>query len=617
MPVHAADPARDNVGPYNRLSASQANLYKACPRLWFYEKIYRFKMHQIPVLYVGKAVEEAICRVLKDSPCLVMANAPADVLGTSPYTEDGVPYGRDEQPWPAERLLPLLPEERPQTIEDLEQWVVGRCRAHVPPALAKARTQWEKDERRSGDWNEVDVDACYEMVVNGLMFHINEVERCLDEGGGPSFETWRSGQRLHWPAPDGFPHEPFEGNHPLAEEGPISVAEAWEVARPWFVDPDSPPFKMNAVHPDHWFQGEYDLVYRWSGRVTIVDIKASIGAGDRSGDYVEQMKAYALLWHVTHGRKEHVSELEIWYLGHPSIKYIPVPGPEELVELETDLEAMWQQLRATVPTIEQCPPTPRPMRGFSPGGTPTSPPDVKRCDSCDWRAVCPGGEGAAQPVVPSSYQLPGASERTPLQDIGTLNPRISVRGVLFSVGFSSPSKPLMLTLKQGTNTAHVQVVASEHADGGPIVTMQPARGMPVLVQDAVFTVNWKGEIVLKLDPYARLMEDNDPSVPSSDLFDIQAKHNIGGVVVYTYEKSGVGKAGKRWSRRGMMVMDSTGATKVEGWADDWNAQYELVQEGDTVVLANLGLDAWASDVRGEYTRNSRLQIIERVERSTP
>jgi len=35
-----------------------------------------------------------------------------------------------------------------------------------------------------------------------------------------------------------------------------------------------------------------------------------------------------------------------------------------------------------------------------------------------------------------------------------------------------------------------------------------------------------------------------------------------------------------------------------------------------VALANVGLDAWASEVRADYGRNSRLQILERVDRST-
>jgi hypothetical protein len=173
-----------------------------------------------------------------------------------------------------------------------------------------------------------------------------------------------------------------------------------------------------------------------------------------------------------------------------------------------------------------------------------------------------------------------------------------------------------MSLKQGTNTAHIQVIATSGSDGTPTVAVAAMKGMKVLVKDAVFTVNWKGEIVLKMDPFSKLMADDEIEVESGDLFDFQAKHNIGGTVVYTYEKSGVGKTGKPWSRKGMMVMDHTGACKVEGWADDWNHQYSMVEVGDVVVLGNLGLDAWATEVRGDYTRNSRLQIVERVDRST-
>ena len=42
----------------------------------------------------------------------------------------------------------------------------------------------------------------------------------------------------------------------------------------------------------------------------------------------------------------------------------------------------------------------------------------------------------------------------------------------------------------------------------------------------------------------------------------------------------------------------------------------MLEVGDVVAIGNLGLDAWASGVRCDYTRNSRLQIIERVGRST-
>ena len=614
MPVQTANQATDEVGPYRRMSASQANTYKACPRLWFYQKVYRFKMPQIPVLFVGRAVEEAVCRVLKESPGFVVASSAPDVLGASPYADDGTPVASEDATWPAVGLMPFLPHERPSTKDDLASWAMERARHHLPPALERMRLLWEKDERRAGDWSEVDEAACLEMVLNAVRFHLDEVERCMASDGGPGLEAWRRGERPAWPAPDGFPHESFEG-HPLAEASALSWTEAWEIARPWFVDPDAPSFTMNAVHPGHWFQGEYDLVYRWTGKPVIVDLKASIGANDRSGDYVEQLKIYAMLWYATHGRTEQVSGLQIWYLGHPSIKTVEPPSVKGLEAIEVEMEALWTTLKADVPTLAECPPNPKPMRGFSPGGVATEPPNESRCQRCDWRSVCPGGEGTDERRLPDSVQLPGASQRTPLQDIGGLDPRATVRGELFSVGYLKDGVPLKMTLKQGTNMAHVQVISTTRSDGSPTVAVPAMKGARVVVKDAVFTVNWKGEIVLKMDPFSALVADEDPNLESFDLFDYQAKHNVGGTVVYTYEKNGVGKNGKPWSRKGMMLMDHTGAFKVEGWADDWNHQYTMLETGDVVAVGNVGLDAWASEVRADYTRNSRLQIIERTDRS--
>ena len=615
MPVHMANPTTDEVGPYRRMSASQANTYKACPRLWFYQKVYRFKMPQIPVLFVGRAVEEAVCRVLKESPGFIVAASSHDVLPPSPYVDDGTPVPADKADWPAVGLMPLFPHEQPSSKNDLQAWAMERANAHLPPALERMRLLWEKDERRAGDWSEVDPAKCLAMVHHALLFHLDEVERCVGAGGGPGLEAWRRGDRPAWPAPDGFPHEAFDG-HPLASSGPVSWCEAWEIARPWFVDPDAPSFTMNAIHPGHWFQGEYDLVYRWTGSPVIVDLKASVGANDRSGDYVEQLKIYAMLWHATHDRQEQVAGLQIWYLGHPSIKIVPTPSVEEMESIEAEMETLWRALKEREPTLGDCPPEPRPMRGFSAGGQPADPPGDSRCDRCDWRLVCPGGEGTDEQQRPADVQLPGASQRTPLQPIGGLDPRATVRGELFSVGYLKDGVPLKMTIKQGTNTAHIQVVSTKRSDGSPTVGVPAMKGQAVLVKDAVFTVNWKGEIVLKMDPFSELVADEDPDVESADLFDFQAKHNVGGRVVYTYEKSGVGKTGKPWSRKGLMLMDHTGAFKVEGWADDWNHQYTLLEVGDVVALANVGLDAWASEVRADYTRNSRLQILQRVDRST-
>ena len=103
MPVRLADEATDSVGPYSRLSASQVNTYRSCPRLWYYEKVLRFKMPQIPVLFVGRAVEEAVCRVLRESPALIVHAAPTTALDPSPLDEEGMPDRNTTAIWPSSR----------------------------------------------------------------------------------------------------------------------------------------------------------------------------------------------------------------------------------------------------------------------------------------------------------------------------------------------------------------------------------------------------------------------------------------------------------------------------------------------------------------------------------
>ena len=182
-------------------------------------------------------------------------------------------------------------------------------------------------------------------------------------------DEWRNGKRKKWPAPDGFPRS-WDQPHPAAGTGPISWTEAWEVARPWFVDPDANDFTQTSCHPEEWFSGEYDLVYDWSGLLRIVDLKASIGKGDRSGDYTEQLRMYAWLWWVTHSRKEVPEALEIWYLGSGTVKGVRVPSEEDLFAMDSELEGLYNAIHSTDPDISECPPDPSPLRFFDEGGFP-------------------------------------------------------------------------------------------------------------------------------------------------------------------------------------------------------------------------------------------------------
>jgi len=110
-------------------------------------------MPQIPVLFIGRAVEEVVCRMLMESPALLVAKASHDTLSAIPIDENGVPSRTSVEPWPAERLLALPNNMRPSTIDELRKWAIERLKLHLPVSLQSMKEEWEKNERKSGDWS--------------------------------------------------------------------------------------------------------------------------------------------------------------------------------------------------------------------------------------------------------------------------------------------------------------------------------------------------------------------------------------------------------------------------------------------------------------------------------
>ena len=160
MPVTEVDSGLDDVGPFNRLSASQVNSFRACQRLWFYEKVLKLKIKQIPVLYVGRAVESAICRTLKESPKLLSSSASENTLANIPLAEGGKPSRDNSKTWPASRILPLDDNKVPTSINELEEWAIQRLTVHLRSSLENSFQDWQRQERKSGDWGDVSFDYC-------------------------------------------------------------------------------------------------------------------------------------------------------------------------------------------------------------------------------------------------------------------------------------------------------------------------------------------------------------------------------------------------------------------------------------------------------------------------
>ena len=607
MPVTDVVLEDDSVGPYDRLSSSQVNTYRSCKRMWFYEKVLKLKILQIPVLYVGRAVEEAICRTLKESPSLMLKTASELTLSNIPIDENGKPSRDSSAKWPANRIIPLPIEKRPNSIDELENWALARLEIHLPTALENARKDWARQERKSGDWSEVKYDYCLEMCLNGIRFHLNEVNICFNTINDATLADWRQGKRDHWPAPDGYGYH-LVGKHSLSVTGPVTIAEAWEIARPWFVEPESANFSMNAIHPEYWFQGEYDIVYRWDGNLKIVDIKASKGIGDRSGDYVEQLRMYAMLWWTTHDKQETIDDLEIWYLGANVKKSVTTPSIDEMLTMETELNQLYIDIKFQKPSIEKFPANPMPLRGFSEGGIPTTAPiDMIRCDRCDWQSICAGGSGDEYSLRENEFNVPGLVSQINTVDIKDLNVRFNLEVVVDSINYPE-EKPPEMKVSQANNRALVDFLASKNQEGKPTYPQSLTKGQKIFLKNVILTSNFKGELTIKVDPLAEVLVSGE-GLELQSLLDFRARWNIAGMLAYKYERRGIGRTGREWHRKGMMILNENNSIKVSGWANDWGHQYDMAEEGSYVLLSNIELDAWANQIKGQIGRNSRAHLL--------
>ena len=581
MPVRRGDPESAGVNRYRRLSASQVILWKSCNRLWYYTYMERLKGPLPPQIIRGNAVEECICRVLRDSPVLVATGA-ADEM-TSPLLEDGSPAYDNPLAWPAPTLVELTEDEWPTDRDSLEAWAMARIDVHFEACWDAAVLDWESIPNRVGSVDAADPDEGLAMTRAGLRLHLDQVQACIEASGGPGLADWRKGgSRGDWPAPDGFPRV-WNEVHPAARDsGEITWCEAWEVARPWFVDPDAGQFKLTTSHPDEWFQGEYDMVYDWTGKIRIIDLKASIGKGDRSGGYIEQLRLYGWLWWETHGRADEVEALEIWYLGPGTVKDVPRPSVEELETLTEELSGLYQKIHSRDPSIDECPPEPAPLRYFDEGGipsaTPVDPDPRARCIRCDLRGVCEGSEHDLE--LPLERSIDRFGHKWPVTPLGEIVTRVNVVGEVS--GLRGPNLAadgtveLSFTLQEGYDRAKVQ--PSRY--GSPTdVTRSIRNGSRVRIDNAMASV-WRGEVVLDLDAKSsvEVAEDSD----SAPIVDVETKVNaVGRIWAINAFPDGAGVT--RWS---VTIVDQTGSAGVVAFKQFIPIAAAGVSRGDEIAILN-------------------------------
>ena len=512
---------------------------------------------------------------------MISADSPDEMK--SPLLDDGSLDYDNQMAWPSPAMLELPEGQWPDDRKALESWAMSRVDVHFDSCWDAAVADWESAPNRSGSVADADPEEALEMVRAGIRMHLDQVETCLKAGGGPKFSEWRAGgMRGQWPAPDGFPRVWIE-RHPAARDsGDITWFEAWEVARPWFVDPDAGQWKQTTSHPEEWFQGEYDMVYDWTGAIRIIDLKASIGRGDRSGSYIDQLRLYCWLWWETHDRADEVEALEIWYLGTGSVKDVPRPTQDELLGLSEELEALYGRIHARDPTIDECPPEPAPLRYFDEGGvpsqTPIDPDPRARCRRCELRGVCEGSEHDLE--LPLERSIERFGHNWPVTPLGEIVTRVNVVGDVS--GLRGPnlaadgSVELSFILQEGYDRAKVR--PSRY--GTPRqVTRSIANGSRVRIENAMASV-WKGEVVLDIDDKSSVaIADESDSAP---IVDIETKVNAIGRV-WSVNAFPDGEGVTRWS---VTMVDQTGSAGVVAFRQFIPLAAAGVTRGDEIAILN-------------------------------
>tara|TARA_B100000686_G_scaffold317243_1_gene365858 strand:- start:1161 stop:2996 length:1836 start_codon:yes stop_codon:yes gene_type:complete len=606
MPVRRPDPENHKVNPYRRLSASQVIAWGNCPRLWYYGWMERLKSPLPPPVIRGNAVEECVCRVLRESPTLISADSRASL--TSPLADDGSPDWDSPDFWVAPGLRAITSSAVPKDRDSLADWASARADAHFERCWESAVEDWRSSPNRVGSEGDIDKEEGRQMVESALSLHLDQVQACFDSGGGPTLEVWRSGKREHWPAPDGFPREWGEP-HPAATEGQVTWAEAWEIARPWFVDPDAKSFTQTSAHPSEWFQGEYDLVYRWTGSPRIVDLKASIGKGDRSGGYLDQLRMYGWLWWETHGREEPPGGLEIWYLGTGTVKEVEIPSTEEMEEMNSELEALYQMIHAKDPEIEQCPAKPSPLMKFDAGGKPSNPPahpDPRaRCTYCDYRGICEGSEH--QIDLPLETRVERFGHAWPVTPIAKVETRASVVGEV--VGLQGPelqddgSINLEFTLQDGYDRARVR----PSRQGMPRdVSRGISEGSRVRVDRGMPSV-WRGQLQIDLDGKSSVsMADEGDLAP---VVEVETRVSVVGRV-WSIDAFPNGVDVHRWS---ITLMDQTGSAASVAFKQFIPVSAAAIARGDDIAILNGEVGEWAGRPQVRIGPGARVVILRHSE----
>ncbi|MDG1524708.1 MAG: PD-(D/E)XK nuclease family protein [Candidatus Thalassarchaeaceae archaeon] len=610
MPVQIIDDDALLVSKFKRLSATSLIQYRGCPRSWYHQRIEFLRGPQVPAMMRGHIVENTVCRILRESPILVAEDDDWQILET-PLDSDN----RPDRYNPERYLAPDI--EAKKGVEDLDslrKWARARTEIHFPEVRESHVSDFEDHPMSIGSAEDFDDEQMISMINATLDFHLEEVQRCLAENGGPNLSQFRAGIRPQWPAPDGYPHN-WSLPHPSVGNGDCTLMEAWEIARPWFVDPDAGTFSLGSIHPEHWFAGEYDFVYDWDGSISIVDLKAAMGNNDRSAGYVLQLEIYAWLWWETHGRTTRVENLRLWYAGVPAVKTISAPDENRLLELEKQLRTSYEDLFLNRSTnIEDYPAEPSPVQIFEAGGVHTGIDEnpLARCHSCDHRSICPNGDDRQD--LPSMENLQHAGRKWPITRATDLRTRVDICGEV--TGLLSPQSDedgniqIKFNLQQGIDRIEIKNCFFPKPKR---ITRRIANGAYVRIKGGRPT-EWNLNPSVELDDLSEIEIINAENADGEDIVDLVTAGSVVGRVMTirdtTWHKNRTSSGKPKWR---LTIQDATGPISIVAYSFAIPTGARSVRPGDDIAILNGVYSQFFDQPEIKFQKNTQLVILKRRE----
>ena len=293
-----------------------------------------------------------------------------------------------------EEAIHVEPDGVGDDARELLRWTSGVAATVFPPHWESARRAHEEDPNAVGSWD-LEQDRYLSYLRTALRFHVEEALARFE------LRHPRTGRALDLP--------------PLAD-----LTEAWNAVRPWHVEGAEPLAGMETV-PGGFFQGQYDLVYEWTGGRRIVDLKASGGGSPFSTEIEIQLLAYAYLERsLGRGRPE---GLEAWFLGKSAPDVFAVPEDTALDAFENEVLRLVER-SGYHRGFGQWRPQDFPVQPSTPEGHRAAPGDASA-----WCAFCP-----AAVVCPKASALPPSAEPGIRFDAPQSQGPVALRGLVMGVG---------------------------------------------------------------------------------------------------------------------------------------------------------------------------------------